>query len=439
MSANSVSARVARITGQTPPISASAIKQRGFRLHAPQQPHRLGLVGGLGHGVGGAGEQHGKMLVRIGLQHMQQTRRLAARQLPEKRRAFGEAFDQRLEVCIGGKQRLKRLRLGVGDLRQPFGDARLRGARIVQPRRRANAIGQRLAGGRLGAARGHLQTLALAPVRGHPATVYRPSPRQGNHAFQPRVIVLERQFAAMQARHRRGKAQAQPEARLRAALLEAHEAFDHARTVAFRDAGAAIGHGEQNAVAVVERAQHDFRPLAVDLGGIRLAVFDGIVEQIGDRLAHQLAVALDRRGAVGLDLERDALLLGQRLVKLADVAGDLGGVEIDHVVARLAGFGARDHQQRVEGADQPVRFLERGIERGAIFRLALGRAQGLLGAVAQTRERRLQIMGDVVGDFLQARHQRLDAVEHGVEVVGETVELVAGAGDRAAGRSCCRP
>ncbi len=58
------------------------------------------------------------------------------------------------------------------------------------------------------------------------------------------------------------------------------------------------------------------------------------------------------------------------------------------------------------------------------------RAQRLFGAVAQARERRLQIMGDVVGDFLQARHQRFDAVEHGVEVVGETVEFVAGAGDR---------
>ena len=39
-------------------------------------------------------------------------------------------------------------------------------------------------------------------------------------------------------------------------------------------------------------------------------------------------------------------------------------------------------------------------------------------------------MGDIVGNFLQPAHQRLDALEHGVDVVGEAVELVAGAGDR---------
>ena len=79
--------------------------------------------------------------------------------------------------------------------------------------------------------------------------LYRSSARQGNDAFQARMIVLKRQFAAMQARHRRGEAQAQPGARLRAALLQPHEALDHMRAVGFRDAGAAIGDGEQDAVA----------------------------------------------------------------------------------------------------------------------------------------------------------------------------------------------
>ena len=41
-------------------------------------------------------------------------------------------------------------------------------------------------------------------------------------------------------------------------------------------------------------------------------------------------------------------------------------------------------------------------------------------------------MRDIVGDLLHAHHQRLDAVEHNVEIVGETVKLVAGAGHRQA-------
>ena len=77
-----------------------------------------------------------------------------------------------------------------------------------------------------------------------------------------------------------------------------------------------------------------------------------------------------------------------------------------------------------------VRFLDRAFERRAILRFVLGRAQRLLAAVAQPRQRRLEVVGDVVGDLLEAAHQRLDAIEHGVEIAGQPVELVAGAGDR---------
>ena len=66
----------------------------------------------------------------------------------------------------------------------------------------------------------------------------------------------------------------------------------------------------------------------------------------------------------------------------------------------------------------------------AVVGLAAGLRQRLLGAVAQARQRRLQIMGDVVGDLLQPAHQRLDALQHGVEVLREPVELVAAAADR---------
>ena len=59
----------------------------------------------------------------------------------------------------------------------------------------------------------------------------------------------------------------------------------------------------------------------------------------------------------------------------------------------------------------------------------LGRAQGLVGLVAQARQGRLEIVGDVVGHLLHAAHQFADAVEHVVEVLREAVELVAGSGD----------
>ena len=60
-------------------------------------------------------------------------------------------------------------------------------------------------------------------------------------------------------------------------------------------------------------------------------------------------------------------------------------------------------------ADQAVRFLDRALERGAIGGGIVGAAQRRLGVIAQPGQRRAQIVGDVVGDFAQARHQVGDA------------------------------
>ena len=57
-----------------------------------------------------------------------------------------------------------------------------------------------------------------------------------------------------------------------------------------------------------------------------------------------------------------------------------------------------------------------------------GTGERRLDAVAEPGQRRLQIVGDVVGDVLDAVEQMLDPLEHGVEAVGQPVELVAGAG-----------
>ena len=162
---------------------------------------------------------------------------------------------------------------------------------------------------------------------------------------------------------------------------------------------------------------------------IRLAVFDRILDQIGQRLADQFAVAMKRRRR-GPDMQGHAVVFRQRLIEFVNAVGDVGGVEIVHVSARLPGLGARDHQQRVEGPDQAVGFLDGPFQRGAVFGLAGGFRQRLLGAVAQSRQRRLQIVGDIVGNFLQPHHQGLDPLQHGVEIFREPVEFVAAASDR---------
>ena len=99
-------------------------------------------------------------------------------------------------------------------------------------------------------------------------------------------------------------------------------------------------------------------------------------------------------------------------------------------LAPRARLGLGDAQERVEGAEQPVGLGDGLAQRlGIALRVGL-LEQGHLEPRAQPRQRRAQIVGDVVGHLAHAQHQPLDLVEHGVEVGGELVELVAAAGER---------
>ena len=59
--------------------------------------------------------------------------------------------------------------------------------------------------------------------------------------------------------------------------------------------------------------------------------------------------------------------LGQRLVEIGDVAGELGEIEPLPVAMLRAGLGAGDREQGVEGLDQPIGVLQRLLEQPARF------------------------------------------------------------------------
>ena len=65
-------------------------------------------------------------------------------------------------------------------------------------------------------------------------------------------------------------------------------------------------------------------------------IFERVVEQVGERLRQQVAVAADHDARRGVERQRKALLLGHRLVELDRGAGDLG--EIERLAARRAAF-----------------------------------------------------------------------------------------------------
>src|SRR5262249_39216871 len=79
--------------------------------------------------------------------------------------------------------------------------------------------------------------------------LYRPSPRQGNNAFQTGFVVGQNELTAVQAGDCRGETQAKPGTRLRTTLFKPYKALNHTTAVAFRNTGPAIGHREKNTVA----------------------------------------------------------------------------------------------------------------------------------------------------------------------------------------------
>ena len=113
----------------------------------------------------------------------------------------------------------------------------------------------------------------------------------------------------------------------------------------------------------------------------------------------KLAVSDELQPGLDVDAKRDAGLFGDGLIEIGDAARRLADVEFAHPGAIGPRFGARDHQKRVEHFDQPVGFFDRPLERGAIIRLVAFQTKRRFGVIAQARQRRAQIMGDIVGDF----------------------------------------
>jgi len=227
----------------------------------------------------------------------------------------------------------------------------------------------------------------------------------------------------MQPCDRGGERKAQPRSGQRARTVEPHEALQSSFAIFGRDARPAIRNRDFEPVAIAPRRDADFavRP--------RGSVLERVVDHVAERLRQQFAIAghfesrLDRRG------QSRALFFGHRFVEFDDVGDDLVNLDRRHRAAGLSRLGAGDHQQRVEDADEIFRVLDHRAERRALFFRRRAVARRRFGAVAQPRQRRAQIMSDIVGHFAQAAHQLADPRQHGVEIFGEPVEFVAGAGD----------
>src|ERR1700719_1353008 len=132
--------------------------------------------------------------------------------------------------------------------------------------------------------------------------------------------------------YRRGQAQSEAGPWLGAACLQPHESLHRVLAIGGRNSWAVIGDAEQHLVALAPHLDQDLLGIHADDCALRLrrwrrlAVFDGIFDQVRQRLTDQFAIAVDRHRR-SLDAQAHAVVLGERLIEFMNAVGDLGGVE----------------------------------------------------------------------------------------------------------------
>ena len=110
-------------------------------------------------------------------------------------------------------------------------------------------------------------------------------------------------------------------------------------------------------------------------------------------------------------------------------AAKLGRIHRRNALARLARFRLGDRQQRVEGGEQLVRFIDGALERQPIVALIRG-AQRILGARLDAGERRLRSCATLLDTSRIPSISRSIRSSISLKRRRQPVELVAGAGER---------
>ena len=121
------------------------------------------------------------------------------------------------------------------------------------------------------------------------------------------------------------------------------------------------------------------------------------------------------------------LVFGHRSVGFGDGCRDGAEIHRGQPGPRHARGNLGDAQQGGEGFQNRVGLAQGAIE-GSLELAGGSRARPrLFQAMAQPGERRAHIVGNVGGDLAHPVHQRLDTIEHSVQIAGQPVEIAGAA------------
>ena len=169
--------------------------------------------------------------------------------------------------------------------------------------------------------------------------------------------------------------------------LAAIETIEHMRTVRLRDTGPVIGHGERDMGACIEQPQLHRRRFRT--------VFQGIGDQIGQNVIHELTVAPGGAGRSGAG-EADIPVGIERPELSAAFPGDLREIAMARLRAHLTAIEPPREQSRV---DQPGEAVDRVADRPLPPR-DIGAGHGVaaphetLHRAVDDGERRAELVGD---------------------------------------------
>src|SRR5580704_8871972 len=206
-----------------------------------------------------------------------------------------------------------------------------------------------------------------------------------------------------------------------AALVGAIESLRHGFAVSFGNTRTGVPHSNCRFTVAVNQTEFNAAAFGRE--------FHRVIDQIGDRLKEKIAVAMNDRLAFCLDLERYALVLGDRLIDVTNLAQQRRERNLAETVqpARVLDFGYAQqgggHRQRL------VKPGNRLIDDGAQLLQRPGVCASALEAHTHTRQRRTQIVGNIIADPGNFLDQAFNIRQHPTDDGRKLIEgVIASAG-----------
>ena len=132
--------------------------------------------------------------------------------------------------------------------------------------------------------------------------------------------------------------------------------------------------------------------------------------QVGQRLADEFTVAFKSGAGASASTFRTILFLRERLVEFADIVSDFGSID-SLMLSRAWPDSARaimgSALVQINPSDSSIVCSSAARYSGSFLA-----ERSALCSIAQTRQRRLEIVRNVIGDLLQTAHQGFDTFQH---------------------------